>query len=78
MFIYIILCVSDIRRMNSQAVFAAHTGMIIVGGGLIKHHICNANLMVRNERLLKYHMGKHDTQLRAHTRVWGGGGGPQG
>jgi len=24
---------------------AANSGMIIVGGGLIKHHICNANLM---------------------------------
>ena len=32
--------------MNSQAVYASHTGMIILGGGLIKHHICNANLMV--------------------------------
>lgn len=37
--------VEDIRRMNSQAVFAQHTGMIILGGGVIKHHICNANLM---------------------------------
>jgi len=37
--------VEDIRRMNEQAVYAANTGMIIVGGGLIKHHICNANLM---------------------------------
>ena len=32
--------------MNEQAVKAKHAGMIIVGGGLIKHHICNANLMV--------------------------------
>ena len=37
---------SDIHRMNSQSVYAKHTGMIIIGGGLIKHHICNANLMV--------------------------------
>jgi len=37
--------VEDICLMNSQAVFAAHTGMIILGGGLAKHHICNANLM---------------------------------
>ncbi|XP_059205064.1 deoxyhypusine synthase [Centropristis striata] len=37
--------VEDIRRMNSQAVFAKRTGMIILGGGLVKHHICNANLM---------------------------------
>lgn len=37
--------VEDIRRVNSQAVYAANTGMIILGGGVIKHHICNANLM---------------------------------
>ncbi|XP_023126590.1 deoxyhypusine synthase isoform X1 [Amphiprion ocellaris] len=37
--------VEDIRRMNNQAVFAKRTGMIILGGGLVKHHIANANLM---------------------------------
>eukprot|EP01135_Chromosphaera_perkinsii_P009731 Nk52_evm1s1865 gene=Nk52_evmTU1s1865 len=37
--------VEDIRGMNNQAVFARHTGMVILGGGLVKHHICNANLM---------------------------------
>lgn len=37
--------VEDIRKLNSQAVFAKRTGMIILGGGLIKHHIANANLM---------------------------------
>eukprot|EP00126_Sphaerothecum_destruens_P006535 Sdes_comp19409_c0_seq1m10733 len=37
--------VEDIRNMNNQAVFARHTGMIILGGGVVKHHICNANLM---------------------------------
>ncbi|RCI03202.1 hypothetical protein CU098_005537 [Rhizopus stolonifer] len=36
---------ADIRAMNNQAVFAKKTGMIILGGGIIKHHICNANLM---------------------------------
>ncbi|CAJ0626865.1 8437_t:CDS:2 [Entrophospora sp. SA101] len=36
---------SDIRSLNDQAVFAKKTGMIILGGGVIKHHICNANLM---------------------------------
>lgn len=44
-----IMCVVfilDIRRLNSQAVFAKKTGMIILGGGLVKHHIANANLMV--------------------------------
>jgi len=35
----------DIRGMNSQAVGAKKTGMIILGGGVVKHHICNANLM---------------------------------
>ncbi|XP_067936983.1 probable deoxyhypusine synthase [Watersipora subatra] len=37
--------VDDIKKMNSQSTFAAHTGMIILGGGVVKHHICNANLM---------------------------------
>ena len=32
---------------------AANTGMIIVGGGLVKHHICNANLMVISQKLKK-------------------------
>ena len=36
----------DIRRINGLAVKAANTGMIILGGGMVKHHICNANLMV--------------------------------
>lgn len=37
--------VEDIRRINTQAVRAKKTGMIILGGGLVKHHIANANLM---------------------------------
>ncbi|XP_043940660.1 deoxyhypusine synthase [Protopterus annectens] len=37
--------VEDIRLVNCQAVFAKRTGLIILGGGLIKHHIANANLM---------------------------------
>ncbi|KAJ3124817.1 hypothetical protein HK098_000857 [Nowakowskiella sp. JEL0407] len=36
---------SDIRAMNNTAVFAKKTGMIVLGGGVVKHHICNANLM---------------------------------
>eukprot|EP01090_Pellita_catalonica_P023554 TRINITY_DN9779_c0_g1_i1.p1 TRINITY_DN9779_c0_g1~~TRINITY_DN9779_c0_g1_i1.p1 ORF type:complete len:371 (-),score=70.12 TRINITY_DN9779_c0_g1_i1:233-1345(-) len=37
---------SDIRKMNDQALDSpGNTGMLILGGGLIKHHICNANLM---------------------------------
>jgi deoxyhypusine synthase len=37
--------VQDIRKINSMTVFAKRTGVIILGGGLVKHHICNANLM---------------------------------
>lgn len=35
----------DIRRVNDTAVKSHATGMIILGGGLVKHHTCNANLM---------------------------------
>ncbi|KAI8870696.1 Deoxyhypusine synthase [Ramicandelaber brevisporus] len=41
----IIDIVADIRAVNSEAVFAKKTGVIILGGGVVKHHICNANLM---------------------------------
>ncbi|XP_015594976.1 probable deoxyhypusine synthase [Cephus cinctus] len=37
--------VSDLKRLNTMAMKAINSGMIIVGGGVIKHHICNANLM---------------------------------
>ncbi|KAI0561631.1 deoxyhypusine synthase [Gracilaria domingensis] len=37
--------VQDIRRINRIAIGAPATGMIIVGGGIVKHHIANANLM---------------------------------
>ncbi|XP_038234375.1 deoxyhypusine synthase isoform X2 [Dermochelys coriacea] len=37
--------VEDLRLINTQAIFAKKTGMIILGGGLVKHHIANANLM---------------------------------
>lgn len=35
----------DLRELNNLAVRSCNTGMIILGGGLIKHHILNANLM---------------------------------
>ena len=38
--------ISDLRRMNNQAMYSVNTGMIILGGGVCKHHTCNANLMV--------------------------------
>ncbi|KAI9592856.1 DHS-like NAD/FAD-binding domain-containing protein [Syncephalis fuscata] len=36
---------SDLRRINTIAVRARRTGAIILGGGVVKHHIANANLM---------------------------------
>ncbi|GMI19370.1 hypothetical protein TrCOL_g7640 [Triparma columacea] len=35
----------DIRLVNDCAVKSHATGMLILGGGLVKHHTCNANLM---------------------------------
>ncbi|XP_029846320.2 probable deoxyhypusine synthase isoform X2 [Ixodes scapularis] len=35
----------DIRRLNTMAVKAVKSGMVIVGGGVVKHHICNSNMM---------------------------------
>lgn len=37
--------VEDIRRINTMAMKATKAGMIILGGGIIKHHIANACLM---------------------------------
>ncbi|KAK5166166.1 Deoxyhypusine synthase [Saxophila tyrrhenica] len=37
--------VRDIRRINDIAIKAKRTGMIVLGGGVVKHHIANANLM---------------------------------
>lgn len=42
---FIVDLVGDIRGLNNTAVRAHATGMIILGGGIIKHHTCNANLM---------------------------------
>eukprot|EP01097_Dermamoeba_algensis_P006323 TRINITY_DN3956_c0_g1_i1.p1 TRINITY_DN3956_c0_g1~~TRINITY_DN3956_c0_g1_i1.p1 ORF type:complete len:370 (-),score=92.83 TRINITY_DN3956_c0_g1_i1:297-1406(-) len=36
---------SDIAGINKQAIYSKKTGMILIGGGVIKHHVCNANLM---------------------------------
>ncbi|KAI9810934.1 MAG: Deoxyhypusine synthase [Phylliscum demangeonii] len=37
--------VEDIRRVNTLAVRAKRAGVIVLGGGLVKHHINNACLM---------------------------------
>lgn len=40
----IIDIVQDICKINMISVKAVNTGMIILGGGMVKQHICNANL----------------------------------
>ena len=42
---FIVDLVQDIKKLNDSSLAAKRTGMIILGGGVIKHHICNANLM---------------------------------
>ena len=42
---FIVDIAKDIRILNDLALHSRKTGMLIVGGGVIKHHICNANLM---------------------------------
>lgn len=37
--------VEDIRRINMMSIRAKRAGMVILGGGLVKHHIANACLM---------------------------------
>ncbi|QUC23829.1 uncharacterized protein UV8b_08070 [Ustilaginoidea virens] len=37
--------VEDIRKINTIAIRAKRAGMLILGGGLVKHHIANACLM---------------------------------
>jgi deoxyhypusine synthase len=37
--------VEDIRKINTMAVRAKRAGMVILGGGIVKHHIANACLM---------------------------------
>lgn len=59
------LCPPDLRLINTQAIFAHKTGMIILGGGLVKHHIANANLMVRGPP----GMGRG---VQGPPRGWGG------
>ena len=42
---FIVDILSDLVKINKIALRAKKSGMIILGGGVIKHHICNANLM---------------------------------
>lgn len=36
---------ADIRRINDLALKAARAGIVVLGGGIVKHHIANACLM---------------------------------
>lgn len=36
---------ADLRKINDVAMKAKKSGQIIIGGGVVKHHINNANLM---------------------------------
>ncbi|CAL1541552.1 unnamed protein product [Lymnaea stagnalis] len=36
--------VADIQAINDLALFSVNTGVLILGGGIIKHHILNANI----------------------------------
>eukprot|EP00917_Polyrhabdina_sp_WS-2016_P000353 GHVP01000769.1.p1 GENE.GHVP01000769.1~~GHVP01000769.1.p1 ORF type:complete len:431 (+),score=62.19 GHVP01000769.1:2808-4100(+) len=42
---FIIDTLEDLNELNNSTKFAEKTGMIILGGGIVKHQICNANLM---------------------------------
>ena len=42
---FIVDILGDLVKLNKMALHAKKNGMIILGGGIIKHHICNANLM---------------------------------
>jgi deoxyhypusine synthase len=35
---------SDIVKLNNLAINAEKTGIILLGSGIIKHHVCNANM----------------------------------
>lgn len=37
--------VEDVRRINTLAIYSHATGVVVLGGGIIKHHTLNANLM---------------------------------
>lgn len=46
--------IEDIRRLNSGVFNNSKTGCVILGGGLIKHHIMNANLMRNGANYVVY------------------------
>ena len=60
----------DLKRLNTMAVKASNSGMVILGGGLIKHHICNANLMViENTAIITYKLLKMLNYFRGTEQI---------
>ncbi|XP_029413221.1 deoxyhypusine synthase isoform X3 [Nannospalax galili] len=58
--------VEDLRFINMQAIFAKCSGMIILGGGMVKHHIANANLMVPGQ--MKLSLGARSGWMHSQSR----------
>lgn len=44
----------DVCHINTMAVKSDNTGVIILGGGTVKHHINNANLMRNGSNFAVY------------------------
>jgi deoxyhypusine synthase len=42
---FVVDIAQDVRGINDISVKAKRSGMVILGGSLPKHHVCNANLM---------------------------------
>lgn len=57
---FIIDILEDLRQINQSAIAAEKTGAIILGGGVIKHHICNANLMRNGADFMVYVNTAHE------------------
>jgi Deoxyhypusine synthase len=49
---FILDIVQDVKLLNDSVIRASQTGLLILGGGLIKHHLCNANLLVASYDVL--------------------------
>ncbi|KAM0824131.1 hypothetical protein ACQ4PT_070412 [Festuca glaucescens] len=65
----IIDIVQDVKLMNGEAIDATprKTGAIILGGGLPKHHICNANMLRNGAVLILELSSNYMTQRKERT-----------
>ena len=62
----------DLKRINNLAVHAASTGMLILGGGIVKHHICKcirARHAIYSLSLSAFRQRQSDAQRRGLRRV---------